>query len=314
MGSPEPDLWLRGLQCTCCKMRSTLVLLSVNLALGSFEADHPENSLYLQSARQVDGADSFPVVRKGCTPPTDDDCTENQEYHPWPCDCHKYYQCVFGVLHEHYCNPISLIFNPLTEVCEKEETAPPGLCQDIPRPTPTSSPTSSPKPSPTASPTLSPTATPTPSPTTTATPSPTTTSSSTTTPKPSPTTTSSSTTTYTPSPTTPTPTTSYTPSPTTSSPTTTNTPSTIVTTTQSTSTSTPRDCWICDGCTCDESTAIDGFFKPHPESCHWYYQCVHIPNDPECEWSSIGPYDCGDWVFNPEQASCTWPELAPDCE
>merc|ERR1712198_413541 len=282
---PEPDIWLRGLQCTCCKMRSTLVLLSVNLALGSFEAGHPENSLYLQSARQVDGTDSFPVVRKDCTPPTDDDCTENQEYHPWPCDCHKYYQCVFGVLHEHYCNPISLIFNPLTEVCEKEETAPPGLCQDTPRPTPTSSPTSSPKPSPTASPT----------------PSPTTTSSSTTTPKPSPTTTSSSTTTYTPSPTTPTPTTTYTPSPT-------------VTTTQSTSTSTPRDCWICDGCTCDESTAIEGFFKPHPESCHWYYQCVHNPNDPECEWSSIGPYDCGDWVFNPEQASCTWPELAPDCE
>merc|ERR1712212_236332 len=264
MGSPEPDLWLRGLQCTCCKMRSTLVLLSVNLALGSFEADHPENGLYLQSARQVDGADSFPVVRKDCTPPTDDDCTENQEYHPWPCDCHKYYQCVFGVLHEHYCNPISLIFNPLTEVCEKEETAPPGLCQDTPRPTPTSSPTSSPKPSPTASPT------------------------------PPPTTTSSSTTTYTPSPTTPTPTTSYTPLPTTSSPTTTDTPSTTVTTTQSTSTSTPRDCWICDGCTCDESTAIDGFFKPHPESCHWYYQCVHNPNDPECEWSSIGPYDCGD--------------------
>merc|ERR1712212_837520 len=221
MGSPEPDLWLRGLQCTCCKMRSTLVLLSVNLALGSFEADHPENSLYLQSARQVDGTDSFPVVRKGCTPPTDDDCTENQEYHPWPCDCHKYYQCVFGVLHEHYCNPISLIFNPLTEVCEKEETAPPGLCQDTPRPTPTSSPTSSPKPSPTASPT--------PPPTTTATPYPTTTSSSTTTSKPSPTTTSSSTTTYTPSPTTPTPTTSYTPLPTTSSPTTTDTPSTTVT-------------------------------------------------------------------------------------
>merc|ERR1711872_266371 len=290
MGSPEPDLWLRGLQCTCCKMRSTLVLLSVNLALGSFEADHPANSLYLQSARQVDGADSFPVVRKDCTPPTDDDCTENQEYHPWPCDCHKYYQCVFGVLHEHYCNPISLIFNPLTEVCEKEETAPPGLCQDTPRPTPTSSPTTTP------------------------TPSPTTTSYPTTTSKPSPTTTSSSTTTYIPSPTTPTPTTTYTPSPTTSSPTTTDTPSTTVTTTQSTSTSTPRDCWICDGCTCDESTAIDGFFKPHPESCHWYYQCVHNPNDPECEWSSIGPYDCGDWVFNPEQASCTWPELAPDCE
>merc|ERR1711872_997151 len=292
MGSPEPDLGLRGLQCTCCKMRSTPVLLSVNLALGSFEADHPENSLYLQSARQVDGTDSFPVVRKDCTPPTDDDCTENQEYHPWPCDCHKYYQCVFGVLHDHYCNPISLIFNPLTEVCEKEETAPPGLCQDTPRPTPT--------PSPTASPTPSPTTTATPSPTTTATP--------------SQTTTSSSTTTYTPSPTTPTPTTTYTPSPTTSSPTTSDTPSTTVTTTQSTSTSTPRDCWICDGCTCDESTAIDGFFKPHPESCHWYYQCVHNPNDPECEWSSIGPYDCGDWVFNPEQASCTWPELAPDCE
>merc|ERR1711872_634041 len=187
MGSPEPDLGLRGLQCTCCKMRSTPVLLSVNLALGSFEADHPENSLYLQSARQVDGADSFPVVRKDCTPPTDDDCTENQEYHPWPCDCHKYYQCVFGVLHEHNCDPISLIFNPLTEVCEKEETAPPGLCQDTPRPTPTSSPTSSPKPSPT---------TPTPFPTSAPTSSPTTTSSTTTyTPKPSPTTTSSSTTT-----------------------------------------------------------------------------------------------------------------------
>merc|ERR1712212_1411198 len=102
----------------------------------------------------------------------------------------KYYQCVFGVLHEHYCNPISLIFNPLTEVCEKEETAPPGLCQDTPRPTPTSSPTpsptASPTPPPTTSPTPSPTTTPTPSPTTTATPSPTTTSSSTTTQKPSP--------------------------------------------------------------------------------------------------------------------------------
>jgi len=172
-----------------------------------------------------------------CTPPTNADCRGDQEYHPWPCDCHKYYQCVNGELIEHDCVPYSLIFNPLTENCELEETAPPGLCQD----TPTTA----------KGDTTTPIAT-TPEPATTEKP---------------------------------------TPAPTT----------------------TPRDCWICDGCTCDASVDLDGFFKPHPDNCHWYYQCVHNPDDPECEWSSIGPYDCGDWAFNPEQASCAWPELVPGC-
>merc|ERR1719166_240466 len=54
-------------------------------------------------------------------------------------------------------------------------------------------------------------------------------------------------------------------------------------------------------------------FNPYPGNCHWYYECVHQPNDPYCEWISKGPYDCGDWAFNPEQSSCTWPELVPSC-
>jgi len=173
---------------------------------------------------------------RDCTPPSKADCAGQNASNmkPWPCNCHKYWQCVDYDVVEYDCAPLSLIFDPLIEQCVQEENAPPGICQDTPNDTTTPAPT---------------------------------------------------------------------PSPTTARPT---------TTTEAPST-TPRNCWICPGCTCS-SADYDGFFKPHPDNCHWYYQCVHHPNDPECEWTSEGPYDCGDWAFNPNQASCTWPELVPDCQ
>jgi hypothetical protein len=222
-------------------MKASLVLavLAAAPALGRVKIDgiFKENSFIAPRPRYEanSGID--------CTPPTVEDCPANQEMHPWPCNCHKYWQCVNGEFNEHTCIPESLIFNPLTENCEDEATAPPGLCVDTPNPgsTTTSAPTTA--------------------------------------------------------------------KPTTQQPTTT---TAEATTTQRPTTTTPKNCWICPGCTCDATVDIDGFFKPYPGNCHWYYQCVHNPNDPDCEWSSVGPYDCGDWAFNPEQASCTWPDLV-DC-
>merc|ERR1712168_342362 len=192
---------------------------------GEVDGIFKDNTYYPKSAREENVW--APRLGRAWSPPVVDDCRGDLHMHPYPCDCHKYFQCTGDGLFTYDCNPHYLIFNPLTEVCEYPESAPPGLCQDTPD-----------------------------GPTTTTTPKPTTTN----------------------------------------APTTTTVP----------------DCWICPGCTCDATVDIDGFFKPYPGNCHWYYQCVHNPNDPDCEWSSVGPYDCGDWAFNPEQASCTWPDLV-DC-
>ena len=40
-----------------------------------------------------------------------------------------------------------------------------------------------------------------------------------------------------------------------------------------------------------------------------YYECVYDATDKECPWSSKGPFDCGDWAFNPEQVSSRPPPL-----
>jgi len=219
MGGPE----MKHLVVFSILVASSLGKVEIN---GIFQENQHIPALLRQHGSDRAGID--------CSPPTVEDCKGNANYHPYPCDCHKYFQCVNGALEVHECIPIALIFNPLTENCEYENTAPPGLCVDTPDPA--SSTTSGPT-----------TATPTPTPTTTM------------------------------------------------------------------ESTTPRNCWICDGCTCDASVDVDGFFKPHPENCHWYYECVYDATDKECPWSSKGPFDCGDWAFNPEQASCTWPEFVPDC-
>jgi len=203
-----------------------LVVFSV-LVVSSFgrqEVDgfFKESSYIPKKPREAVAA---PRLGRDCSPPEIADCRGDTNYHPYPCDCHKYFQCVNNQLYSYDCDPKFLIFNPLTEQCEYAESAPPGLCQDTPDGSTTMPPT---------------------------------------------------------------------------------------TTTIPTTTTVPN-CWICPGCTCDATVDIDGFFKPYPGNCHWYYECVHNPDDPYCEWSSKGPYDCGDWAFNPEQSSCTWPELVPDC-
>merc|ERR1712088_1178441 len=57
-------------------------------------------------------------------------------------------------------------------------------------------------------------------------------------------------------------------------------------------------------CSCD--TNDDGWFKAYPCNCHWYYQCNQVGNG----WNPA-MFDCGEWVFDPHQEACIWPELAP---
>merc|ERR1712038_2041222 len=57
-------------------------------------------------------------------------------------------------------------------------------------------------------------------------------------------------------------------------------------------------------CSCD--TNDDGWFKAYPCNCHWYYQCNKVGNG----WNPA-MFDCGEWVFDPHQEACIWPELAP---
>merc|ERR1712020_326043 len=57
-------------------------------------------------------------------------------------------------------------------------------------------------------------------------------------------------------------------------------------------------------CSCD--TNDEGWFRAYPCNCHWYYQCNKVGND----WNPK-MFDCGEWVFDPHQEACIWPELAP---
>lgn len=196
-----------------------------------------------------------------CNPPTDENCNgivDSNILHPWPCNCHRYWQCVDGDLIGTDCAPYSLVFDPLIEQCVQDFAAPPGICRSTPDgPTSTAKPTDAPTTPTTAKPT-----------TTTAKP-------TTTTAKPT-TTTAKTTTTAVPI------------------------------------TTTPQSCFACPGCTCENPPANqDNFFRPTPGTdCHEYYECIHNSADrPECEWSSVG-YDCGAWIFNPNQASCASPEVA----
>merc|ERR1711970_20985 len=59
-----------------------------------------------------------------------------------------------------------------------------------------------------------------------------------------------------------------------------------------------------DMCPC--SAADTGWFLPYPCNCHWYYQCLKDGNN----WNPK-MFDCGEWVFDPHQEACIWPELAP---
>merc|ERR1739848_603520 len=85
---------------------------------------------------------------RDCTPPSKADCAGQNASNmkPWPCNCHKYWQCVDYDVVEYDCAPLSLIFDPLIEQCVQEENAPPCICQDTPNDTTTPAPTPSPTP------------------------------------------------------------------------------------------------------------------------------------------------------------------------
>jgi hypothetical protein len=106
----------------------------------------------------------------------------------------------------------------------------------------------------------------------------------------------------TPEPTTPEPTT---PEPTTPEPTTTSTSTTTTTPiTTPTSTTTPTTTPTTPPpypCT------YDGENIPYPGNCHWYYRCRL-----EGDGFEVDLFDCGDWVFDPHQGTCTWPEHGDD--
>merc|ERR1712083_1118965 len=62
----------------------------------------------------------------------------------------------------------------------------------------------------------------------------------------------------------------------------------------------------CSSNVCQCGNSDDGWFLPYPCNCHWYYQCNKVGND----WNPK-MFDCGEWVFDPHQEACIWPELAP---
>ena len=80
---------------------------------------------------------------------------------------------------------------------------------------------------------------------------------------------------------------------------TTTTPTTTPRSTTTTPTTTTGDCPACQ-CT------YVGEMLPYPGDCHKYYRCL---KDAGGEFY-VELYTCGDWVFDPNQASCTWPEQA----
>lgn len=136
------------------------------------------------------------------------------------------------------CKPYDLVFDPNTQVCAKEDQAPPGTCFDTPSsPSPTS-----PSPSPTE-PITTPNTTPT------------------------------------------------TPTPTTTTPTT--------TTSTSTTTSSYSPASECE---------YQGQKLPYPGDCHKYYLCTFQG----LASFSVTVYNCGDFVYDPNTMSCTWPEQAAD--
>jgi len=203
----------------------------------------------------------LPRLGANCSVPTVASCRGDQQYHPYPCDCHRYFQCTDSNTICFYLCDAGLVFNPISENCEFEYTAPPGLCQDttVPPEDTTTPPTTTPATTPSTAPTTAPAPTTTKAPTTT-----------------------------------------------------TKAPTTSTEKTTPSTTASPSDCWICDECVCTgDGIDQEGFFKPYPGDCHRYYGCEFDASNTDCPWTSTGPYDCGDWVFNPDQASCVWPELAP---
>merc|ERR1711962_1417054 len=97
---------------------------------GEVDGIFKDNTYYPKSVREENVW--APRLGRDCSPPVVEDCRGDLHMHPYPCDCHKYFQCTGDGLFTYDCNPHYLIFNPLTEVCEYPESAPPGLCQDTP--------------------------------------------------------------------------------------------------------------------------------------------------------------------------------------
>merc|ERR1712168_1566828 len=115
---------------------------------GEVDGIFKDNTYYPKSVREENVW--APRLGRDCSPPVVDDCRGDLHMHPYPCDCHRYFQCTGDGLFTYDCNPHYLIFNPLTEVCEYPESAPPGLCQDTPDGSTT---TTTPKPTTTNAPT-----------------------------------------------------------------------------------------------------------------------------------------------------------------
>ena len=79
----------------------------------------------------------------------------------------------------------------------------------------------------------------------------------------------------------------------------TTTPTTTPITTPITTTNYPFDC------------EYDGQTHPYPGDCHKYYVCYDPPGDDIDEYTVL-VFDCGEWVFDPNQGSCIWPEVSND--
>jgi hypothetical protein len=54
----------------------------------------------------------------------------------------------------------------------------------------------------------------------------------------------------------------------------------------------------------------DGQTHSYPGDCHKYYVCFE--NEDGSSNFSVEVFDCGEWVFDPNQGSCIWPEVSND--
>merc|ERR1712038_1544054 len=117
------------------------------------------------SAQEVPCVDQ-PIYDGDCPVFTDEDCTEEGKRYRVACNCHAYMWCLDrgeDTLNACFykCNPTSLIFDPQTELCVKQDQAPPGTCFDTPSTImpPTDQTTTTPKPTTTTETTTTPTTT-----------------------------------------------------------------------------------------------------------------------------------------------------------
>ena len=58
----------------------------------------------------------------------------------------------------------------------------------------------------------------------------------------------------------------------------------------------------------------DGQVFPYPGDCHKYFRCRELMKKLGYGASdfAVDVFTCGEWIFDPNQGSCVWPEIDND--